>query len=288
MIMTLGGGHFSISNWVIRVMESSRDMVSTLLCEQYGHALNWSVWENPLRGDSPFVAGLRGIFLIIRPFCKPQLGDGALFWFWEYDWSGHGQLGAVSPRLYALAPITAATVRSMWTGAWTPTLPQALLDQRLADFMSLQVRLANLRQTEEIIDAWKWRHYSFSARTVYRLLRGQEPSEATALVRLCRVIWKQRLPLMIRIFGWLLVRCRLMTRAMRHRLVLGAIMNCPLCDGEIEDCSHLFFTCPMVQEAWRTSGAARPTVSSDVEFWSSFIDNSFRREKAWRRVFATL
>ena len=176
----------------------------------------------------------------------------------------------------------------MWTGAWTTTLPQALLDQRLADFMSLQVRLANLRQTEEIIDAWKWRHYSFSARAVYRLLRGQEPSEATALVRRCRVIWKQRLPLMIRIFGWLLVRCRLMTRAMCHRLVPGAIMNCPLCDGEIEDCSHLFFTCPMVQEAWRTSGAARPTVSSGVEFWSSFIDNSFRWEMAWRRVFATL
>ena len=218
-----------------------------------------------------------------RPFCKPQLGDGAFFRFWEDDWSGHGQLGAVFPRLYALAPDTAATVRSMWTGAWTPTLPQALSDQRLADFMSLQVRLANLRPTEETIDAWRWRHSSFSVKAVYRLLRGQEPSEATALVRRCRVIWKQRLPLKIRIFGWLLVRRRLMTRAMRHHLVPGAIMNCPLCDGEIEDCSHLFFTCPMVQEAWRTSGAARPTVSSDEEFWSSF-----RRETAWRRVFAIL
>ena len=237
--------------------------MSTLLREQYGHSLDWSVWENPRRGDSSFVAGLRGIFPIIRPFCKPQLGDGALFRFWEDDWSGHGQLGAIFPCLYALAPVTAATVRSMWTGAWTPTLPQTLSDQRLADFMSLQVCLANLRPTEEITDAWRWRHSNFSARAVYRLLRGQEPSEATALVRQCWVIWKQHLPLKIRIFGLLLVRRRLMTRAMRHRLVPGAIMNCPLCDGEIEDCSHLFFTCPMVQEAWRTSGAARPTLSLD-------------------------
>ena len=30
-----------------------------------------------------------------------------------------------------------ATVRTMWTGAWTPILPQALFDQRLSDFMSL-------------------------------------------------------------------------------------------------------------------------------------------------------
>ena len=53
------------------------------------------------------------------------------------------------------------------------------------------------------------------------------------------------------------------------RLVPGAVVNCPLCDGEIEDCSHLFITCPMVQEAWRTSGVARLTASSDEEFWSS-------------------
>ena len=171
---------------------------------------------------------------------------------------------------------------------WTSTLPQALSNQRLADFMSLQVRLANLRPTEEITDAWRWRHSRFSARAIYRLLRGQEPLEAAALVRRCRVIWRKRLPLKIRIFGWLLVRRRLMTRAMRHRIVPGAITNCPLCDGEIEDCSDLFFTCPMVQEAWQTSGAVRPTVSSDEEFWSSFIDSSFRWETAWRRVFATL
>ena len=128
----------------------------------------------------------------------------------------------------------------------------------------------------------------FSVRAIYRLLRGKEPSEDTALVQRCRVIWKQCLPLKIRIFGWLLVRRRLMMRAMSHRLVPGAITNCPLCDGEIEDCSLLFFTCPMIQEAWQTSGAACPTLSSGEEFWSSFIDNSFRRETAWRRVFATL
>ena len=75
---------------------------------------------------------------------------------------------------------------------------------------------------------------------------------------------------------------------MRHRLFPGAVMNCPLCDGEEEDCSHLFFTCPMVQEAWQTAGVARLVTSSDEEFWSSLIDRSFRRETEWRRVFPTL
>ena len=192
------------------------------------------------------------------------------------------------PRLYALAPDTATTVRSMWTGAWTAVLPQALSDQRLAEFMSLQVLLANLRPTDEIKDAWRWYHSRFSARAVYCLVRGQAPPEVASLVRRCWVIWKQRLPLKIRIFGWLLVRHRLMTRAMRHRLFPGAVVNCPLCDGEVEDCSHLFFMCPMVQGAWQTAGVACLVTSSDEDFWSSLIDSSFRRETVWRRVFATL
>ena len=154
-----------LSKWVVRVMESSRDMVSTLLREAYGHSLDWSVWTNPRRGDSLFVASLQGIFLLIRPFCKPQLRDGALY-FWEDDRSGHRQLGAVFPRLYTLAPDTAATVWSMWTGAWISILFQALSDQRLAEVVSLQVRLANLRSTEEIKDAWRWCHSSFSAGAV--------------------------------------------------------------------------------------------------------------------------
>ena len=115
----------------------------------------------------------------------------------------------------------------------------------------------------------------------------QAPPEAASLVRQCQVIWKQRLPLKIQIFGWLLVCRHLMTRAMRHRLFPVAVVNCPLCDGEVEDCSHLFFTCPMVQEAWWTAGVAHLVASSDEEFWSSLIDSSFRRETVWRRVFAT-
>ena len=105
-----------LSKWVIRVMELPRNMVSTLLHKAYKHSLDGSVWANPRRGDSPFLAGLRGVFSLIRPFCRLQLGDGALFRFWEDDWSGLGRLGAAFPRVYALAPDTTATIRSMWTG----------------------------------------------------------------------------------------------------------------------------------------------------------------------------
>ena len=157
----------------------------------------------------------------------------------------------------------------MWTGAWTPILPQALSDQRLADFMSLQVCLANLRSPAKTQDAWLWCQFSFSARALYRLLRRQAPLEIVSLIRHCRVVWKKRLPLKIRLFGWLLLRRPLMTRAMHRRLFPGAVMSCPLCDGEEEDCSHLLFTCLMVR---KHGGRRRRGCSSRRVFRRGFLE----------------
>ena len=154
--------------------------------------------------------------------------------------------------------------------------------------MPLQIRLTNLRLFAETQDAWLWPHFMFSAKAVYRLLRGQAPPEADSLVLHSWVVWKQRLPLKIRLFGWLLLRSRLVTRVMRRRMIPGAIVSFLLCAGEDEDCSHLFFACPMVQEAWRAAGVARLVVSSDKAFWNSLIDSALRREMDWRQVFVTL
>ena len=172
-----------LSKWVIRVMKPSSDMVSMLLREVYGHSLNWNKWATPRWGDSLVVAGLLGILPLVWPFFRPQLGHGAHFRFWEDDWSGLGRLGDSFPRLYALAMDSAATVQIMLTGAWTPILPNALSDQRLVDFMSLEVRLAKLRLPAETQDTRLWCQFKFSAMAVYCLLRGQAPLEAISLVQ---------------------------------------------------------------------------------------------------------
>ena len=189
-----------------------------------------------------------------------------------------GRLGDDFPHLYALVPDPPATVRTMWTSTWTLILPMVLSDQRLADFMSLQIGLANLRLPGETQDPWIWRHSSFSTRVVYRLLREQEVPKEVSLVRRCRVVWKQRLPLKIRIFSWLLLHQLLMTRVICPRMFPRAVMCCLLCAGEDEDYPHLFFMCPIEQEAWRAVGVACLVTSSDKAFWSSLIDRSFRRE----------
>ena len=60
------------------------------------------------------------------------------FRFWEDNWSGHGRLSGVFPRLYALSMDPGASVQQAWHRAWAPALPEALSDQRVAELLRLQ------------------------------------------------------------------------------------------------------------------------------------------------------
>ena len=53
----------------------------------------------------------------------------------------------------------------------------------------------------------------------------------------------------IKLFGWLLLRQRLMMRSLRQRFYPNAPVECPLCAGAAENCSHLFFECQFAQVA---------------------------------------
>ena len=126
-----------LCKWVVRVLQPSNDMISCLLREAYGASLDWGEWVIPRRGDSPVMAGLRGILPMVQSFFRPQLGDGADFRFWEDDWltafpvstalprsrtsqsSLHGLV--TGPRHYHLHSRT-----SVWLISWTPPLPFAL------------------------------------------------------------------------------------------------------------------------------------------------------------------
>ena len=242
---------------VARVMKLTDYIVSRPLHEMYGCSLDWNVWATLQRGNSPFMVGLRGIFPLVQQFFRPQLGDGAIFRFWEDKWSGQGRLADIFPRLYALTPNPSATVQAAWTRAWTPTLPETLSDQRVDDLLNLQAKLEDLRPTVEERDTWIWRWAPFSAKAIYGCLRGQSITKDAQILRRCRIIWKRRLPLKIRLFAWLLLRKRLMTRTLRQRMYPDSPVNYPLYNGGLEDCDHHFFQCPLAQETWQSVNVDR-------------------------------
>ena len=132
--------------------------------------------------------------------------------------------------------------------SWFPSVPGTLSDQRYADLIALHTALIPIQLSERALDVWEWRGSRFSARIVYHHFQDLESSlDLSMLLKCCRLLWKCRISLKIKLFGWLLLRQRLMTRSLRRRFCPDAPVECPLCAGAAKDCSHLFFECQFAQ-----------------------------------------
>ena len=233
------------------------------------------------------MTSLRPIFSLMQPFFRPRLGAGETFRFWRDEWSGHGRFSQLFPRLYALSLDPDELVSRAWQDAWTPALREAMSDQRVADFLRLQKLLADSRPSEGN-DVWIWSEQRFSARAVYSRLREQAAAEDPAFIRQWRWAWKSRIPMKIRVFVWLLLRRRLMTRAYRQRMTPEATTECALCAGAVEDCEHLFVTCPLASSVWLSARVAQIDLSSWEAFWRSINNGPYRSKVEWQHIYANL
>ena len=250
-----------LAKWVHGIVHPSRDLISIVLRDEYGGTLDWQTWQNPRRGDSAFMTSLRPIFSLMQPFFRPRLGARETFRFWRDEWSAHRRFSQLFPRLYALSLDVDEPVSRPWQDAWTPALREAMSDQRVADFLRLQEVLADSRPSEGN-DVWIWSEQCFSARAVYSRFREQTAAEEPAFIRQWRRAWKSRIPMKIPVFVWLLLRRRLMTRAYRQRMAPESTTECALCAGAVEDCEHLFVTCPFASSVWLSARVAQIDLSS--------------------------
>ena len=258
-------------------MGQSKDLVVALLRDCYGATVDSTDWSTPRRGDLAFISGLRPLLSSIQHLFRPRLGDGASFRFWEDDWAGIGRLRDLYPRLHALAIDPGVSVKSVFEAGWFPTLSISISDQRFEDLAALQLAVSQFQLTVEMADTWVWHGARFLARNVYHHLQELEgPSGTTMRLKCCRIIWKRRIPLKIKIFGWLLLRQRLMTRSCRQSFCAGSSAECPLCVGVSKDCSHLFLECPFAQASWRAASSSSLDVSTAESFWYSIAQGSFQ------------
>ncbi|XP_078443744.1 uncharacterized protein LOC144713124 [Wolffia australiana] len=210
--------------WVRRLMQPPSDQVTAVLHDSYGRGMDWEQWATPLRGDSAFIRGLRGVFAKAQPLFRPKLGDGTSLRFWLDDWTGLGPLRDLFPRLSGLSP--------------APRTPGSPADR--------------------------------------------------SLIPRSRILWRRRIPLKVKIFGWLLLRRRLVTRQFRQRWYPGNTAECVLCSGAVEDCGHLFFRCPTAQAVWQAAGVGSVDPATEEDFWNSISGGLFRQEPEWQRIFAHL
>ena len=92
---------------------------------------------------------------------------------------------------------------------------------------------------------WEWIGAHFSLRGPYKKLCDGQYEESLPINRAFNFIWRQKVPLKVRFFGWLLLRRKLMTRVFH-----GDVSRVhSMLDSE-EDCAHLFFECPVARTIW--------------------------------------
>ena len=154
----------------------------------------------------------------------------------------------------------------------------------------MQQAISQFQLTEGLADTWVWHGTRFSARNVYHHLQGLEGTPDSAmLLKCCCLIWKRRIPLKLKIFSWLLLCQRLMTRSFRQRFCSDSSAECPLCAGVSDDCSHLFFECQYAQATWRAATSTSSLDFSTAEsFWYSIARGPFRCAAEWHTIFASL
>ena len=101
-------------------------------------------------------------FLAAAEVLPPSVGGRVDLPVVNDDWSRHGRLRGVFPRLYALSTNLGVSVRRAWHDACIPALPEALADQQVAELLSLHELLADRRLLEAAHDAWVWGNPRFT------------------------------------------------------------------------------------------------------------------------------
>lgn len=153
-----------------------------------------------------------------------------------------------------------------------------LSSQAHAEVRNMQQLVAHVGQedSQNINDEWTytWGAKDFSTRRYYKFYFRDVTAHKTY-----HWLWKSKVTMKIKFFGWLLLTDRLNTRNMleRRHYNIGNNFNCILCDLPIEeDISHMIFQCQFSKLCWTKQGIHWTVQDSDL----TMIENA---KLAWAK-----
>ena len=265
-----------LRKWVVRVLQPSDEMISCLLREAYGASLDWGEWALPCCGDSPLWRVFGGSSRWFSLSSGHSWGTGLISDFGRTTGWGRGDWLTAFPVSTALPRlrISQSGLHGLATGPRRYHLHSRTSEWLISWACSPSWQTLGLKRRPGSV----WRQPRFSAKATYRLLCGQIPPrglshfsemqaglEAThsaedSYIRMAPLTAVAHDP----------------GRAPAH--VSSQPCALPSLRWGPEDCSHLFFQCPLAQAAWRVAGVARLSVTSEEAFWRSLSGGFFRRE----------
>ncbi|GJU32774.1 RNA-directed DNA polymerase, eukaryota [Tanacetum coccineum] len=205
-----------------------------------------SLWKSILNEVKSLKA--HGVDLISH--CKIRVGNGMNTSFWNDCWIGDSMLKHLFPRLFALETIKDISVADKFrvpiTCSFRRPVRGGLEAQQLDHLMGL-IESTLLSNSE---DRWVWDLNGdgiFCVKDVRNLLDETFLPKADTPTR-----WIKCIPIKVNVFVWKALQDRLPTRSnLVRRNILIDSLSCPICDGEPEDSSHLFFRCCLARDVTR-------------------------------------
>ena len=148
-----------------------------------------------------------------------------------------------------------------WKAAW---------DNYIRGLEYGRIRLSN--QNDSIL----WSHNNFtgalSAAEGYKCLFSNISSENNDSV--LKILWSLNIPLKLKCFIWLLIRGKILTWEQLQSRGFSGPSHCVLCEDNMEDIHHLFFSCPFsvriykhFEERFKCSFPAYNSVHSFLDLW---------------------
>jgi hypothetical protein len=177
-----------------------------------------------------------------------KLGAGKLISFWHDTWCGDSPLYLQYPVLYMNAINKDCTVDSQYSPQLREWVVELTLNNASHELSSLMQQIQSEAPSSGH-DIIKWvgtSNKEFSVRSCYQWFM-----EGGCVTDYPTDIWKNKVPLKLKIFIWLAIHNRVPTKdVLLHRNINIADASCVLCGMAEETVDHLFLQCIISQSIW--------------------------------------
>jgi hypothetical protein len=230
------------------------------------------------QGDSHFWAGLMATKQKFFRFGQFSIKDGSQVRFWEDSWLGNAPLREQYPTLYNIVRYKSNTIKKlMATSPPDVMFRRDLIGQRVVTWNDLLQRLATV-QLSSGPDEFHWnllKNGEFSVDSMYNaLIHLDVPVDNN------KMIWKMKIPLKTKVFGWYLRRGVILTKDNLAKRNWHGNQSCVFCHHD-ETIKHLFFQCRFARSIWSIIQVASTlypprNVTNIFGNWLNGVDNRFR------------
>lgn len=183
--------------------------------------------------------------------------NGTTTFFWFDTWLTDTPLAHKYTSLFSHSTHPYILVSEVLLNGLLATLRNRLTHVASAELAVVLSLLQDVATTDAPDDRFLTHGAPFSARCAYSLLSSADEPDFHA-----DRIWGSKATNKVKIFGWLLFRDRLNTKANLLHKTIAPDSSCPRCAHHFEDASHLAISCPRAVQVWQLLGLT-PTPDID-------------------------